>query len=52
MLALRPRMPRHLDAEQLRYANDLGFDTWEDEQQKFDIRAAAWESIAAEPSPA
>ncbi|WP_353649572.1 hypothetical protein ABLG96_00995 [Nakamurella sp. A5-74] len=34
MLALRPRMPRHLDAELLRYANDLGFDTWEDEQQK------------------
>lgn len=46
LLALRPRAPRHLDGEMLRYANSLGVDTWEDEAAKSAVREAFWRAVA------
>lgn len=46
LLALRPRAPRHLDGELLRYADSLGIDTWDDEGAKIGVRAAFWSAVA------
>jgi hypothetical protein len=46
LLVLRPRTPRHLDGEMLRYANSLGVDTWDDEAAKSAVRGAFWRAVA------
>jgi uncharacterized LabA/DUF88 family protein len=47
LIALRPRAPRHLDGELLRFAESLGVDTWEDEAAKQAVRAGFWRSVTA-----
>ena len=46
LLVLRPRAPRQLDGEMLRYANSLGIDTWDDEAAKSAVRGAFWRAVA------
>jgi uncharacterized LabA/DUF88 family protein len=46
LLRLRPRAPRRLDGELLRYAESLGIDTWEDEAAKIAVRAGFWRAVA------
>ena len=47
LVALRPRAPRHLDGELLRFAESLGVETWEDEAAKLAVRAGFWRSVTA-----
>lgn len=47
LLADHPILPRQLDGEVLKYANDMGIDTWEDEPAKHAVRGAVWEAIEA-----
>jgi hypothetical protein len=46
LIAVRPRAPRHLDGELLRYAEGFGVETWDDEAAKNAVRSAFWLSIA------
>lgn len=48
LLGLRPRAPRRLDGELLRYAESLGIDTWEDEAAKIAVRSAFWRAVQEE----
>ena len=45
LLELHPFAPRHLDGELLRYAEQAGIDTWEDEVAKCAVRAGFWDSL-------
>jgi uncharacterized LabA/DUF88 family protein len=45
LVAVRPRAPRHLDGELLRFAEGQGIDTWEDESAKHTVRDAFWEAV-------
>ena len=47
LLASKPRAPRYLDGELLRYAEKLGVDTWENDAAKHAVRAGFWEAITA-----
>lgn len=45
LVALRPRAPRQVDGELLRYAERLGVDTWDDEAAKNTVRGAFWQAV-------
>jgi hypothetical protein len=52
LVDLRPRLPRHLDGELLRYAEKQGVDTRaEDEVAKHAVRAGFWTAVAEAHPP-
>lgn len=46
LLAQRPKLPRHLDGELLRFADEFDVDTWGDDDAKIAIRGAFWDALA------